>query len=169
MSVPHHEIVVLPKHGQEGREELLQQCFDVRINVFHREQKFPLETEFDKFVLMFFGLCIYVNLETLTPTLSTPMHMCSMDRVGTHLLLRLLPSLEPIGTVRCYKTETATDRESYRLSRLCVLKEFRRYKFGSELVLALHECIKQAAKQAGSISVNVLAHSQIPAIPFYAK
>jgi hypothetical protein len=53
-SVPHHEIVVLPQHGHKGREELLEQCFNLRINVFHHEQNFPLETERDGFVIVHF-------------------------------------------------------------------------------------------------------------------
>jgi len=47
---PAHEIVAVPAQNQEGREHLLQQCFEVRIEVFHREQGFPLETEIDECV-----------------------------------------------------------------------------------------------------------------------
>jgi hypothetical protein len=43
-----HEIVRIPSVGRYGREQLLQQCYDVRINVFHREQGFPLDSEIDK-------------------------------------------------------------------------------------------------------------------------
>jgi hypothetical protein len=46
-----HEIVLIPSVGQYGREQLLQQCYDVRINVFHREQGFPLDAEIDKLCL----------------------------------------------------------------------------------------------------------------------
>jgi hypothetical protein len=45
---PAHEIVVIPAHGLEGQLDLRQQCYDVRIDVFHREQGFPLETEIDE-------------------------------------------------------------------------------------------------------------------------
>ena len=48
-----HEIVHIPSVGQSGREQLLQQCYDIRIDVFHREQGFPLDTEIDK-------LCLFV-------------------------------------------------------------------------------------------------------------
>ena len=49
-SPPAHEIVIVPAVGQPGREELRQQCYDVRIDVFHREQGFPLDTEIDQSV-----------------------------------------------------------------------------------------------------------------------
>ena len=49
--VPPHEIVIVPAVGQPGREALRQQCYDVRIDVFHHEQKFPLDTEIDEYVL----------------------------------------------------------------------------------------------------------------------
>ncbi|KAI0068578.1 acyl-CoA N-acyltransferase [Artomyces pyxidatus] len=71
MSVPAHEIIVVPAAGEAGRAELRQQCYDVRIDVFHREQGFPLDTEID-----------------------------DLDETATHFLLRLLPSHTPIGTIR---------------------------------------------------------------------
>ena len=46
--VPAHEIITVPPAGHKGHEELRQQCYDVRIDVFHHEQKFPLETEIDE-------------------------------------------------------------------------------------------------------------------------
>jgi hypothetical protein len=45
-----HEIVLVPSVGQSGREQLRQQCYDVRIDVFHREQGFPLDAEIDEYV-----------------------------------------------------------------------------------------------------------------------
>ncbi len=50
VSPPAHEIIIVPGVGQLGREELRQQCYDVRIDVFHREQGFPLDTEIDQSV-----------------------------------------------------------------------------------------------------------------------
>ena len=47
---PAHEIVVVPAPGAPGRDALRQQCYDVRIDVFHREQGFPLDTEIDECV-----------------------------------------------------------------------------------------------------------------------
>lgn len=49
-SPPTHEIIVVPDVGQPGREELREQCYALRIAVFHHEQKFPLETEIDESV-----------------------------------------------------------------------------------------------------------------------
>jgi hypothetical protein len=47
---PNHEIVLVPSVGQSGREQLRQQCYDLRIEVFHREQGFPLDAEIDEYV-----------------------------------------------------------------------------------------------------------------------
>ncbi len=47
---PNHEIVLVPSVGQSARERLRQQCYDVRIDVFHREQGFPLDCEIDEYV-----------------------------------------------------------------------------------------------------------------------
>jgi len=41
---PTHEIVIVP----DGEKELREKCYDVRIQVFHREQGFPLDTEIDE-------------------------------------------------------------------------------------------------------------------------
>jgi hypothetical protein len=49
MAVPSdHEIILVPAVGQRGREQLRQECYDVRINVFHLEQGFPLDAEIDE-------------------------------------------------------------------------------------------------------------------------
>lgn len=45
--IPEHEIVTIPSDDQNLR----QQCYAVRIDVFHHEQKFPLETEIDEYVI----------------------------------------------------------------------------------------------------------------------
>lgn len=43
-----HEIIRISSVEQPDREKLRHQCYDVRIDVFHREQGFPLDTEIDK-------------------------------------------------------------------------------------------------------------------------
>jgi len=53
-TTPIHEIVQLPFVGQSGREQLLQQCHSIRIDVFVREQGFPLDGEIDEYVYFFF-------------------------------------------------------------------------------------------------------------------
>ncbi|KIK67765.1 hypothetical protein GYMLUDRAFT_68791 [Collybiopsis luxurians FD-317 M1] len=129
---PAHEIIIT------SNEEQVQQCYQIRIDVFSHEQGFPIETEFD-----------------------------DLDPVSTHFLLRLTPSLTPIGVIRGSKYETGI----YKLSRLAVLKNYRQFKFGRELVEALHQWIKADALQSGHTGsfVKVLCHSQIPVKGFYAK
>lgn len=48
MSTPPHEIIVVPDVDEPSRDELRQQCYDVRIDVFVYEQKFSLEEEIDR-------------------------------------------------------------------------------------------------------------------------
>ncbi|KAG6842057.1 hypothetical protein C0991_003583 [Blastosporella zonata] len=56
------------------------------------------------------------------------------------------------------------------LSRLAVLKDYRSFRFGRELVLALHDWVKPHALSAGSTEwVEIVSHSQIPVKGFYAK
>src|SRR5688572_6801188 len=96
-----------------------------------------------------------------------------------HFLLRLTPSLIPIGTIRGYELEHAGDKEktttgktatrSFKLSRLAVLKEYRSYRFGAALVEALHTWVREQATGTGDELVEVVCHSQIPAKGFYAK
>lgn len=167
VQVPAHEIVV----AQTEKE--IQDCFDVRVQVFHHEQKFPLETEFD-----------------------------SMEDVATHFLLRLVPSLVPIGTIRGYKQPGS---EYYKLSRLAVLEPYRRFRFGKSLVLALHDWVWKDASlavistraktqddgtsgrmsnespidsintghvigtESGEKVVEIVLHSQMPVKGFYVK
>lgn len=45
--VPAYEIIVVPGPGEDGREELKEQCFDLRFTVFAHEQGFPAETELE--------------------------------------------------------------------------------------------------------------------------
>ncbi|EPS96000.1 hypothetical protein FOMPIDRAFT_1062448 [Fomitopsis schrenkii] len=131
-----HEIIVVPDAGEPSHDELRQQCYDVRIDVFVHEQKFSLEEEID-----------------------------SLDANATHILLRLLPSLQPVGTIRCTKHDGY-----YKLSRLAVLKDYRQYHFGRELVQAFHDHVKRDAKRSGLPDpVTIKCHSQIPVKGFYAK
>jgi len=140
MSVPpSHEIVTIApcEVNIEPGKSLRQQCFDVRIDVFHHEQQFPLETEID-----------------------------DLEDSATHFLLRLLPSRKPVGTIRCVKS-----KGQYKLSRLAVLKDYRQFRFGRELVLALHVFVREdaIATQADAAYARVITHSQIPVKAFYTK
>ncbi|KAF8897808.1 acyl-CoA N-acyltransferase [Infundibulicybe gibba] len=118
----------------------IEQCYNMRIDVFHHEQGFLLELEIE-----------------------------ALDEIATHFLLRLTPSLTPIGTIRAHRVD---DGGYYKLSRLVVLKDYRNFRFGRKLVLALHDWVKEHALvhgTGGAGSVEIVAHSQIPAKGFYAK
>lgn len=91
------------------------------------------------------------------------------DEAATHILLRLTPSLAPIGTIRCVRSPHG---DYYKLSRLAVLPEYRRYRFGRALVEALHAWVKAHALESNNSDagfVNIVCHSQIPVQGFYAK
>ncbi|KAI3616510.1 gnat family [Moniliophthora roreri] len=123
--------------------EEIQQCLHVRIEVFVNEQRFSLNDEIDQY---------------------------DSDPTATHILLRLIPSLTPIGTIRGNRFDK--DECYYKLSRLAVLQPYRQYKFGRALVDALHNYIKTDAKRhvgSDASTVKVIAHSQIPVKGFYAK
>jgi len=98
--------------------------------------------------------------------ISAPSHR--LDETAEHFLLRLFPSLQPIGTVRASRA-SCRGVAYYKLSRLAVLKDFRNYKFGRELVLALHQWVATDAQSRGEHSAKVICHSQILAKVFYAK
>jgi len=157
--------------------------FSQRIEVFHNEQKFPLETEIDEPV---FPLqprrC---HSETSFP-LFFAVFFCLLPRnnrldegdKATHFLLRLTPSLTPIGTIRASRSSPGTTkRPYYKLSRLAVLKEYRRYRFGRALVQRLHDwvaedTIARVTQQDDEHSpdvVEIVSHSQIPVKGFYVK
>ena len=89
----------------------------------------------------------------------------SLDPTATHFLLRLLPSLMPVGTIRLVK-----GLGYYKLSRLAVLKDYRQYRFGRALVLTLHDFVRHDAKGNGEMDcVRIVSHSQIPVKGFYSK
>jgi predicted GNAT family N-acyltransferase len=157
---PNHEIVLVPF----GREELRQECYNVRINVFHHEQGFPLEAEIDKLRSIWPAAAIPLLWVMLISAPSSH----RLDETAEHFLLRLLPSLQPIGTVRASRASCG-GALYYKLSRLAVLKEFRKHHFGRELVLALHKWAATDAQSRGEHSAKVICHSQIPVKAFYAK
>lgn len=103
------------------------------------------------------------------PTFSHNQHLSSLDdepHASFHLLLRLLPSLEPIGTARLINLSPTKTK----LGRLCVLKEYRSLNFGKDLVLASHKEMVERARAAGIVEeLEVSLHSQLHAKGFYAK
>jgi hypothetical protein len=88
-----------------------------------------------------------------------------MDETAVHFLLRLLPSHKAVGTIRGYKSAD----DSYKLSRLAVLSDYRQFRFGRELVLALHNWVIQDVKEAGGQYAIAVCHSQLPVKAFYSK
>ncbi|KAI0692266.1 acyl-CoA N-acyltransferase [Cytidiella melzeri] len=144
MAAPTYEILTVPAPGEDGRDTLRQQCYDVRIDVFHREQGFPLETEIDEYVVT---VLVY-----------------PLDETGTHILLRLTPSLKPVGTIRVSK-----GRDYYKLSRLAVLQGYRHFRFGRKLVESVSDWVREDARNAGLSVAKIRLHSQLYVKPFYAK
>jgi hypothetical protein len=58
----------------------------------------------------------------------------------------------------------------YKLTRLAVLKEYRKYHLGAALVKRLHACVIDDHVKSGRTGpVHVIAYSQIPAVSFYTK
>lgn len=154
MTPPPHEVVSVPPPGHPQRQPLLGQCISVRIDVFVHEQQFSLDVEVDEYVLLRIVVSVYISGYRQDPT-------------ATHFLLRLLPSLTPIGTVRAYRVEGP---DYYKLGRLAVLKPYRRHRFGRDLVLALHQWVRDDAQRIGALQpARVVCHSQLPVKGFYAK
>jgi len=114
---------------------------------------------------------------------------------AAHFLLRLTPSLKPIGSIRAVKfqpdigvghgtTNGHNHGAYYKLTRLAVLKDYRKYSFGRLLVIAMHEWIKEDALHdleaqqvatsqgtgaPGPATVKVITSSQMPVKAFYGK
>lgn len=102
--------------------------------------------------------------------------LSSKEEHATHILLRLTPSLLPIGTIRGYLIPNTTD--TYQLTRLALLKDYRKYGFGRHLVEAFHDWVKSdASSTTGSViihppqprQIKINCHSQIYAKGFYSK
>ena len=90
------------------------------------------------------------------------------DEDATHILLRLTPSLKPVGTIRV----TRPKGTYYKLSRLVVLDKYRAHKLGRALVLALHDWILADAAARGFRSGDIVCavcHSQLYVKSFYAR
>jgi GNAT superfamily N-acetyltransferase len=83
-------------------------------------------------------------------------------------VLRLSPSLQPIGTVRGWRASSG-GVPFYKLSRLAVLEPYRKHQFGRELVVALHEWAATDCQSRGEQSAKVVCHSQLAVKAFYAK
>jgi predicted GNAT family N-acyltransferase len=90
------------------------------------------------------------------------------ENIATHFLLRLIPSHTPIGNIRVWKDPTAN---VYYPGRLTLLKEYRQYKFGAELMRTVHDWVREDAKQLMPpvAEVEVYLDSRLYLKGFYAK
>jgi hypothetical protein len=70
-----------------------------------------------------------------------------------------------MGTIRTFRTPGGY----YKLTRLAILLPYRKYGFGRVLVGSLHDWVRQQSKLSGAQTAEIVAHSQIYAIPFYEK
>ena len=70
-----------------------------------------------------------------------------------------------MGTIRAVRTPGY-----YKLGRLAVLKDYRRFSFGRALVLGFHDWVRTDAITNGQNGeVKIRLHSQLPVKGFYAK
>ena len=165
-TAPEHEIVI----AQTPEER--QQCYDV-VSLLH---SYALKHVLSRIISAFRRLCRRAEIPTRLRTrqvcwsselLEALSDRNRFDETATHFLLRLTPSLIPIGTIRVFKVP---DAQYYKLTRLAVLKEYRRFSFGRKLVQAMHDWVRDAVTHAGQTgSVQIVAHSQFLVKGFYAK
>jgi len=197
--VPLHEVISIPACGEEGRDELKRQCFDLRIAVFVHEQGFPLEVEIDHeddrathfLVRLLPSLkpvgtirAVTVNSPTFPPTTKAPSATISLPLTHELKSNSQKPSAVDVDPVTDYESEPATTERYYKLGRLVVLKEHRQHRFGRALVLAVHDWVQRQEAATNSIttmtsgssssrstprSVRIVSHSQLPVVKFYAK
>ncbi|KAJ7930094.1 acyl-CoA N-acyltransferase [Mycena leptocephala] len=131
----------------QGDQKIIQECHRIRKEVFHIEQGFPLDTEYD-----------------------------DVEDVAYHFLLRVTETdpltgataTKSVGTIRGTTPDVYPAIKRYKLSRLAVDKSYRNHRFGRLLVERLHQWIQADAKTTNR-PAEVECHSQIPAMGFYAK
>ncbi|KAJ7498608.1 acyl-CoA N-acyltransferase [Mycena latifolia] len=134
----------------KGDPKIIQECHRLRKEVFHLEQGFPLDTEFD-----------------------------DVEDIATHFLVRVTEEDEAsaerrvkcVGTIRGTPLGTYPGIDRYKLSRLVVDKAYRKHRLGRLLVENLHKWIQAdaAASHPPRAFAEIECHSQLPAMGFYAK
>lgn len=82
--------------------------------------------------------------------------------LSVQYLLQVLPSKEPAGTVRIVPSKM-------KIGRLCLLPDYRKHGFGSELMRKAHEYLQSYLAEHHLKEVQVALHSQLPVVPFYAR
>ncbi|KAJ7284074.1 acyl-CoA N-acyltransferase [Mycena rebaudengoi] len=133
----------------QGDQKIIKECHRIREEVFHIEQGFPLDTEFD-----------------------------DVEDIAQHFLVCMTEedaatgaqTVKYVGTIRGTTPEVYANNR-YKLSRLAVAKDYRKYRLGRVLVDSLHKWIREDAARRGSDAtfVEVECHSQLPVMAFYAK
>ncbi|KAJ7490275.1 acyl-CoA N-acyltransferase [Mycena galericulata] len=140
-----------------GDQQIIEDCHRIRTEVFHIEQGFPLDTEFD-----------------------------NVEDVAMHFLVRVTEedpvtgekTVKSVGTIRattpdvyhlaCPDENPDTLVRRYKLSRLAVDKNYREHRFGRLLVDSLNKWIQDDAR-ASNQPAEIECHAQLPVIPFYKK
>lgn len=107
--------------------------------------------------------CLVLNIYLQGFPVETELDTYDTKPDTAHILLKLLDG-PPIGTIRCARIGTG-----FKLGRLAVLKDYRSFKFGAKLVLALYDYARAKAKSEKLDRVVIICHSQLPVIPFYLK
>lgn len=122
--------------------DVLREELDLRVEVFVKEQGFALELEQDA----------HDQLETTA-----------------HFVLRLLqnPGRPVVGTVRAHRYA----EKAYKIGRICVRADCRKYGFGSVLIARAEQWVAEDARETypGVKTVRALIESQEQAIPFYNR
>lgn len=114
------------------------------------EQHFPLGLEFDQYG---------PPVSCLHSILTEYLNRHDIDTSTAHFLVRLTPSLEPIGTIRIFPNPSVNatpehahhgkplPKLTYELGRLCVSAAYRKHGFGSVLVDAAHTWVKEQMRK----------------------
>lgn len=82
-----------------------------------------------------------------------------------HFVLRLLPARAVGGTIRIRRAPGGY----YKIERLCVRTDSRKYGFGALLVKHAQDWALADAPPGPHKHIEALVHAQIPVIPFYKR
>ncbi|ODN98047.1 hypothetical protein I350_07689 [Cryptococcus amylolentus CBS 6273] len=144
-------------------QELVQACYDVRIEVFVVEQGFSHDDEIDEYDPQSIHFLLTTPLPSPPPVATSSLTPNPATAGGT--------TEYPIGTIRFVPGKN-------KLTRLAVQKEYRQYGFGKVLVEALETFVKENAvkqnlgavyEEGGKKWIDINCHSQLYVIPFYTK
>ncbi|KAG9015542.1 hypothetical protein FRB94_000147 [Tulasnella sp. JGI-2019a] len=82
--------------------------------------------------------------------------------LSVHYLVQILPLKEPAGVVRIVPSKM-------KIGRLCILPEYRKYRFGSDLMVKAHDYLRSCMIEYELKEASISLHAQIPVVPFYAR